>query len=152
MSIKCIDIINSFKEFKVRAITKSDDGYIIIWNTKNIKYSKEEGIWDYCSEKPKYAHHILGVFDIEEFINKNPEECIFTHDWDINYDKLIGYVCWFWDRNGEKKELGILESHFIDHKYSQERSFRMLNGCLYNNCIPVAKDELKFYEEEFYEY
>jgi hypothetical protein len=71
----------------------------------------------------------------------------FINDWEV-YQKPIdwGYIienripCWFW--NIERKVLGILVDYNEDDMYLRD------GDSYYQNCRPVHKDEITFYEDE----
>lgn len=58
--------------------------------------------------------------------------------------KWIGFLCWFWDRNGYKgQRIGFLESIDKNSLYS----YHQFNGYWWENCCPVKRDEIKFVED-----
>lgn len=70
----------------------------------------------------------------------------FINDWEV-YQKPIdwGYIienripCWFW--NIERKVLGILVDYNEDDMYLRD------GDSYYQNCRPVRRDEVTFYED-----
>ncbi len=69
---------------------------------------------------------------------KDPEP-----DWDyIIKNKCL---CWFWDDiSTNVKEIGFLENIFDD----EDGEYYASNGTPYNNCRPVRRDEVTFYEDK----
>lgn len=61
-------------------------------------------------------------------------------DWQYIIDN--GCLCWFWDRNEDKRArflARIIENH--------EAKFVDNNGCSWFKCRPVRRDEVTFYED-----
>lgn len=62
-------------------------------------------------------------------------------DWQYIIDN--GCLCWFWDRNEDKRAsflTRIIENH--------EAKFVDNNGCSWFKCCPVRRDEVTFYEDK----
>lgn len=135
MSISCRDLASSFKEFKVKAIVKQPNGMIILSSSDKIEYLY--GGWSYTA----FAGMCIGKFEIEEFIGKKPEECIYIVK---DYNKLKGKICWFWDDFEWNKFIAFLDE--ID--FNKPYPFKNSKGACFKNCRPVKPDEVEFVEEE----
>ena len=59
-----------------------------------------------------------------------------------DYSKWVGGLCWFWDNDDVNKKVGELAE--ISNSVFK---FRMKNGGIWRNCIPVRPDEIKFVKE-----
>ena len=73
------------------------------------------------------------------------------NDWElfqesIDFDYIIKNkcLCWFWDDiNPNIKEIEFLENIFDD----EDGKYYASNGTPYENCHPVRRDEVTFYED-----
>lgn len=77
----------------------------------------------------------LAFYDVEADDWELYQEAI---DWDYIIENRI--PCWFW--NIERKVLGILVDYNEDDMYLRD------GDSYYQNCRPVHKDEITFYEDE----
>ncbi len=93
-------------------------------------------------------------FENGKIVNQGNEEvlffyimCVTRDDWEIyqepiNWDYIIKNkcLCWFWDDGKESvKDLDFLES--------KGNRFLDVHGFRWDNCRPVRKDEVTFYDE-----
>lgn len=82
-----------------------------------------------------YGEHYS--FDFSDFINDDWEFYQEPIDWKYIIENRI--PCWFW--NIERKVLGILVDYNEDDMYLRD------GDSYYQNCRPVHKDEVTFYED-----
>lgn len=81
----------------------------------------------------------LFKFEYEEFNTKDWEFYQKPIDWDyIIKNKCL---CYFWDGLGKIKYLNYLQA-------KEEHTFRDELGSCWDNCRPVRRDEVTFYEEK----
>lgn len=139
MSISCKDIVDSFKNFKVKAITKSAFDKVCVWDTCKVEYSHCE--WDRTNVLEDGKTYTLGKLEITEFVGKKPEECIYIVEEPVDYSKWVGKLCWFWDVFEENKMIGILS-------FESNEKFKDEHGIGFQNCRPVKPDEVKFVKED----
>lgn len=144
MSISCKDLIESFKDFKVKAITMDANGLVILWDTSEVKYTSYH--WK-LKMGVSGRSMLLGDFEVTEFMNKASHACLYIAEEADEFNKWIGRVCWFWTRyTGEDKALGILEAVSVDNKGNQ--LFKDLNCGEYYHCRPAKLHEVKFVKED----
>jgi len=62
----------------------------------------------------------------------------------IDWDYIIKNkcLCWFWNNTGKTKYLNYLQA-------KEEYVFRDEQGACWENCRPVRRDEVTFYEVEY---
>lgn len=62
----------------------------------------------------------------------------------IDWDAVIRNkcLCWFWNNTGKTKYLNYLQA-------KEEYAFRDEQGACWENCRPVRRDEVTFYEVEY---
>lgn len=76
-------------------------------------------------------------------------ESLLADDWEIyqepiDWDYIIKNkcLCWFWNNTGKTKYLSYLQA-------KEEYVFRDEQGACWENCRPVRRDEVTFYENEY---
>ena len=112
----------------------------------------DEGQYIYYEDDNIYTHENLCInLTGDELVAgywelyKDPEP-----DWQYIIDHKC--LCWFWDRNESDKVLGFLQ------KVNEKKKLCTFIGCnnqnqnlfcyYYDNCRPVRRDEVTFYEEK----
>lgn len=102
------------------------------------------------------------VIRIEKSDRKDTQDIIIFDDdcWDYTHIKInwrdkteitrpvdesqwIGKLCWFWDKNFEKRALGVLKVIDIE----SECPYKMQNYAVWQHCRPVRRDEVRFAED-----
>lgn len=100
---------------RIEKSDREDEKAIIIFN---------DDCWD-------YTHIKINWRDKTE-INRPVEE-----------SQWIGKLCWFWDKNFEKRALGVLKVIDIE----SECPYKMQNYAVWQHCRPVRRDEVQFAED-----
>lgn len=61
--------------------------------------------------------------------------------------KLIGCLCWFYNRNEATPAIGILADIYNDEEYPEQKTYYALNGGVYSRCEPVKEGEFTLYAD-----
>lgn len=140
MSISCKDIAESFKSFKVKAITQGSKGAVSVWNTSKVEYTY--CVWDLAKEaKSLGKEYLIGHFEITEFVGKDARDCLYVVKDDTDYSSLIGTLCVFWN-DDEDSLLDVLVS-VTDNNLR----FKSKQGSVWDHCRPLKFDEIKAIKE-----
>lgn len=142
MSISAKLIAESYKGFKVKAVTKDYDDTIVVYDDKP---SFVKGEWR-CN--PEYVHaQSLGKLEITEFIGKEAKDCIYVVEETPDYEKWFGKLCWFSDTKfvDGNTHIGVLRMYEPDSDFpfieKQDTGFSWVF------CRPVRRDEVQFVED-----
>lgn len=105
-----------------------------------------------CWSEGKYIK-LKGLYARDEFGDSyflEPNE-VTSDDWELYHDPETDWqyiidhkcLCWFWDEDEEKRIAKYLQSI----RGSENNSFIDTNNFCWENCRPVRRDEVTFYEE-----
>lgn len=122
-------------DFEPRWVTKSDDNWVIIWGEKPFMGEDE---W----------YHVIcrnldcGYIKLSEFDGKDWTDCIYEVPRKVNYGKLVGKLCRFYDKPTDRKIYGLLA-------YMANGVFAVCGTTrTYSYCEPVRPDDDVIYKGE----
>lgn len=139
MSISCKDIVESFKNFKVKAITQNSNGAVSVWSTSKVEYTYWH--WDLAKKAEGSGKgYLIGQFEITEFVGKDARRCLYVVKGGTDYSSLIGTLCVFWNDDG-----GSLIDVLMC--VTDNLSFKSKQGSVWDHCRPLKYDEIKAIKE-----
>lgn len=136
MSISAKEIAESYKGFKVKAVTQKNDCITLYefkpeWDEETETYQPIEG-----------RVYIFFDMEITEFIGKEAKDCIYVLE---EPEKWIGRLCWLWDEDDvedRRVSVGVLKGITSGGKYLDS-----YHTASWSHCRPVKPDEVQFVEE-----
>lgn len=118
------EVLSEFRKgAKIRATHWDKNSYIEIKNGEIVDCKGTD-----VGDLPFYK-----VMDNDWEFYREPEP-----DW--QYIVNNKYLCWFWNNTGKTKYLNYLQA-------KEEHTFRDELGSCWDNCRPVRKNEINFYED-----
>ena len=127
-------------DFEPRFVTKDATGEIWMWNTRPDKCAK----WCLKRDTPNslYGRFIADRIKLSEFDGKDWTECIYEVPRKVNYGKLVGKLCRFYDNTTDRRTYGLLA-------YRANGVFAVCGiNSTFDYCEPVRPDDDVIYKGE----
>ncbi len=129
-------------DFEPRWVTKDENGDVYIFEDVPETYEQSK---QWATTVPASGLAGYEGLKLSEFDSKDWTECIYEVPKKVDYTKLVGKLCWFWDEECNTKNIvGFLTRVDLEAQHP----FCINNSDCWENCEPVLPDDSVIYKGE----